>query len=101
MKKVVRLAGVTFGDAPENIRKWGHKDIGTYALIREPENKYDPNAIQVSLFGEFFMDYIPKHIASKLAPLMDAGKRYIAEFVQVNEWAPYDRIGMTIKIVEI
>jgi hypothetical protein len=72
----------------------------TYALIREPDNEHDPNAIQVSLFGEFFMGYVPKNIACDLAPLMDAGRKFGAEFVQVNEWAPYDRIGMTIKIVE-
>jgi len=101
METIIRLSGVSFRNAQENIRRWGNKDIGNYALIREPDNKYDSNAIQVSLFGKFFMGYVPKHIASKLAPLMDAGKEYIAEFVQVNEWAPYDRIGMTIKIVEV
>jgi hypothetical protein len=101
MEKIIRLAGVSYGDAQENIRKWGHKDIGNYALIREPENEHDSNAIQVSLFGEFYMGYIPKHIASKLAPLMDAGKEFIAEFVQINEWVSYDKIGMTIRIVEV
>lgn len=101
MEIIIRLAGVSYGDAQKNIRKWGSKDIGNYALIREPDNEYDANAIQVSLFGEFFMGYIPKHTASKLAPLMDTGKEFIAEFIQVNEWAPCDRIGMTIKIVEV
>jgi hypothetical protein len=32
-----KLAGVTFGDCQDSIRKWGHQDIGYFSLEREPK----------------------------------------------------------------
>ena len=96
----IKLAGVTYGNAQKNIQQFGCRDIMTYALIREPENPHDPNAIKVSLFDLFFMGYVPGHVARKLAPLMDEGRTFLAFFVQRNEHPDYDQVGMTVKIVE-
>jgi hypothetical protein len=46
------------------------------------------------------MGYIPRELATELAPLMDAGRVFDAEFVCVNEIPPYERVGLTIRIVE-
>ena len=97
---ITKLAGVTFGQAQLNIKQWGCADIGTYALMREPDNPYDPNAIRVSLFGIHDMGYLPKIVAMQLASLMDAGRSFLAEFVHINEFPPYKRVGLTIRIVE-
>ena len=97
---LVKLAGVSFGRAQENIRMFGCKRIGTYALVREPGNKSDPNAIQVTI-GEFFMGYIPRSLAAVLAPQMDAGKRFIAFFVRQNAHPDGGYIGLTVKIVQL
>jgi len=96
----IKLAGVTYGDAQKNIQQFGCIDIMTYAMIREPENPHDPNAIIVSLFDIFFMGYVPSHIAKQLAPLMDSGRSFLAFFVQRNEHPDFDQVGMTVKIVE-
>ena len=58
----VKLSGVSFGNAQSNIKTFGSPDIRWFALVREPDNQHDPNAIRVALFGEFFMGYIPKDI---------------------------------------
>ncbi|KAI0256048.1 SNF2 family N-terminal domain-containing protein [Lactifluus subvellereus] len=42
-------------------------------LIREPQNKYDRNAIAVQNIGRTQVGHIPRQIAAKLAPLIDAG----------------------------
>ena len=97
----IRLSGVSYGDAQQNIKKWGCRDIGTYALVREPDNPHDTNAVSVALFGHFFMGYIPKDVAAQLAPLMDAERRFIAEFVGVNKHPYHDVVGFTVKIVEL
>ncbi len=97
---ITKLAGVTFGDCQNNIKQWGCPDIATYAVIREPENPHDPNAVCISLFGIHDMGYLPRNIAQGLAPLMDNGRSFIAEFVQRNEYHPYERVGLTIRIVE-
>jgi hypothetical protein len=95
-----RLTGVTFDNCQANIRQWGYPDIGTYAVIREPDNPHDPNAIRVSLFGLYNMGYLPRQRAQNLAPLMDAGRTFLAEFVCRNEYAPYNNVGLTVCIVE-
>ena len=95
-----KLAGVTFDDCQGNIRQWGCPDIGTYAVIREPNNPHDPNAVRVSLFDIYDMGYLPRPVAQSIAPLLDAGRTFLAEFVCRNEYAPYKRIGLTVRIVE-
>ena len=97
----VKLTGVSFGDAQANIKTYGSPDIRWFALVREPNNPHDPNAIRVALFGEFFMGYIPKDVAIHLAPLMDAGRVFDAEFVCVNKHPYHDVVGLTVKIIEV
>ncbi len=95
----IKLAGVTVEDAQENIKKFGCKDIGSFALVREPDNPHDPNAIRVELAG-LYLGYVPRYIAKDLAPEMDAGRNLIALFVSRNEHPLFDTVGLTVKIVE-
>ena len=97
--KIVKLTGVLVGDAQKNIRKFGCVDVMTYALMREPDNPYDPNAIRVAI-GPYYMGYIPKHIAKGLAPLIDSGQGFLAEFVKRNESPGHGVVGMTVKIID-
>jgi len=102
MKPIItKLAGVTFGGAQENIRKFGNKDIRSYALVREPDNRHDPNAIRVTLFGEIFMGYVRKEIAKELAPLMDSGRHFMAFFVKLNRPWSEGPVGLTVEIREM
>jgi hypothetical protein len=96
-----KLSGVSHGDCQDNIKQFGCPDTGYYALIREPDNPHDSNAIAVSLGGAWHMGYIPNVLAKVLAPLMDAGRVFEAEFVCVNEFPPHKRVGLTVRIVEI
>ena len=94
-----RLAGVTFGECQNNINKWGYLDIGYFSLEREPNNPYDANAIGVWFLNDR-MGYLQKSVAEKLAPVMDSGKHFEAVFVCRNEYAPYENVGLTVRIVE-
>ena len=96
---ITKVAGVTFGDAQDNIKKFGCKDIGSFALVRESNNPHDPNAIRVEIAGHY-LGHIPKDTAKELAPLMDDGKDFIALFVSRNEHPLHDIVGLTVKIVE-
>ena len=98
--KTTELVGVDIEDAQKNIKQFGCRDILTYALIRESDNPYDPNAIQVSLFGIWFMGYLPKQLAKELAPLMESGRKFLAYFVRRNESPYHDKVGMIVLIVE-
>ncbi|KAG6918560.1 hypothetical protein DXG01_013650 [Tephrocybe rancida] len=41
------------------------------ALVREPGNRYDRNAIQVMNIGRVQVGHLPRQVAQKLAPLLD------------------------------
>lgn len=101
-KRMIRLAGVTRGDEDrqKNIRMFGCKDIGSYALVREHNNLFDPNAIRVEV-GEYLLGYVPKGHAAELAPLMDSGRRFIAYFVSRNEHPLHKTVGLTVMIEEV
>ena len=95
----IKLVGVTVGDTQENIKKFGCRDIGSFRLVREPENPHDPNAIRVEVAGKY-LGHIPKDKAKELAPQMDAGKNLFALFVSRNKHPLFDTVGLTVKIVE-
>ena len=97
---ITKLAGVSFGNCQAHIRQWGCSDIGFFRLDREPKNPYDPNAIGVWFLNDR-LGYLQKDVAMKLAPLMDAGRTFDAVFVCRNEWAPFENVGLTIRIVEV
>lgn len=96
---ITRLAGVTFDNCQANIRQWGCPDIGYFRLERDPDNPHDPNAIGVWFLNDR-LGYLQKTVAEKLAPLIDTGRNFSAEFISLNEYAPFKNIGLTVRIVE-
>ncbi|RJR51788.1 MAG: hypothetical protein C4576_03305 [Desulfobacteraceae bacterium] len=99
--KIIKLKGVTFGDAQRNIKTFGSKDIGSFALVREPRNPHDPSAIRVELVRHYFLGYVPRAHAKELAPLIDSGRNFLAFFVSTNKHPRYDTVGMTVRIEEV
>jgi hypothetical protein len=94
-----KLAGVTFDNCQDAIRKWGHPDIHYFNLEREPDNPHDPNAIGVWFLSDR-LGYLRKSVAEKLAPVMDPGTHLTARFVRRNQFAHDSIVGLTIEIVE-
>ncbi len=70
-----KLAGVSFEGRQDVI---AGLTLGTeLTLRRQPENKYDANAIAVQ-YGDLQLGFISKGIAKHLAPKIDEGARYRA-----------------------
>jgi len=97
---IVRLKGVTYNNGQENIKTFAKPEIRWFAMVREPDHPHDKNAIRVALFGLFFMGYIPKDIAAHLAPLMDSGRVFDAEYVCVARHPSHETVGFAVRIVE-
>lgn len=95
-----KLAGVSYGDRQTNIKSFAYSDLTDCKLIREPENKYDHNAVKV-VVGSLEMGYLPKMVAANIAPEMDSGKRFIAKFECLNRHHAHEQVGLRIKIVEV
>ena len=78
-----KIAGAKHGDRLKNY-KYAH--LGTwFVLEREPENKFDPNAIAVyvpvkSGTHKLMLGYVPAEIAANLAPLLDEGCKFDVRF---------------------
>jgi hypothetical protein len=101
------VAGISF----HNINDiWDELCIGAkLALVRQPDNKYDKNAIGVALADDynpdepesfdfnFILGYIPRSENEELAAMMDEGYQVGAEITELNRHAPYnERLGITI-----
>jgi len=97
---VTKVVGVMDRRVQGHIRTFGNEDIGTYILVREPDNPFDSNAIKVTVSGLVFLGYLPREIAAELAPLMDAGKHFTASFVSLNKSPIHRTVGLTIRIEE-
>lgn len=84
-----KVSGVTFGNrqtALRHLTKYDSECI-SIELIREPENKFDKNAVAVvaKVNGKGYkMGYMPRYIALMLAPLMDMGKTMKAVYNSVT-----------------
>lgn len=74
--ELVSVVGVSFvPEYPKNILSLVNADM--VHLVRNPDNQYDQNAIEVRS-GDQLLGHIPKDIAARLAPRMDAGTSYVA-----------------------
>jgi hypothetical protein len=101
------VAGISF----HNINDiWDELCIGAkLALVRQPDNKYDKNAIGVALVDDYnpeepesfdfnlILGYIPRSENEELAAMMEEGYQVGAEITELNRHAPYnERLGITI-----
>lgn len=109
----VKVVGVSFtAGYPDNLyaldEAWTHRLLDAdeplpVILVRNPENEYDANAIEVhvpSLGEEWGMiGHLTRPIAARMAPEMDAGGRFVAEVVSVLIDPDHpDRPGISIHV---
>lgn len=90
----VKLAGVTFGKCQSNIRKMlGPNPI--LKLVREPRNKYDPNAVSVRNKGRH-IGYLSRQTAETVSKYLDSGEKIICEFGRLNRYKIGQPIGVSV-----
>lgn len=68
------IAGATIGEE-RRMACESCCDDDPVMLVREPDNDYDKNAIQVVDAGGDVLGYVPRDLAADLAPLMDNGAK--------------------------
>ena len=86
----IRAAGTTFENRQERIqflKQFQPEDL-SITLEREPENKFDSNAIQIvvhikPISRKTVIGYVPRGLAKELAKVMDAGIHAAATLVQI------------------
>lgn len=77
-----KAVGVTFGDRQAVLAALRPGD--RLRLRREPANPHDPHAVLVLTGDDRAAGYLNARLAGRLAPLMDAGIRYVASVAGVT-----------------
>jgi hypothetical protein len=79
--------------------KHGRRPRLPLALIREPDNPHDPNAVAVAHGDIGILGHVPKELAAKLSPDIDAGCEVNAVMTSINGGdQPGHHYGLRIKI---
>ena len=84
--RLQEIAATRYLEAPGTLSNPGHIEPLPVVLIRNPENEYDANAIEVHVPGlgrEGMIGHVPAPIAARLAPTLDGGADYHAAVVAV------------------
>ena len=105
------VAGIGFHDINDI---WDELYVGAkLALVREPKNKYDKNAVAVALADDydendpenfdfdFILGYIPRNNYAAIAAMLDMGWQEMleAEITELKDHAPYsDKLHITVYI---
>ena len=76
------------------------KDGDKLFLKREPDNRFDENAILVLDEKSRKLGYIPEKDNLVFARLMDAGKYLTARMTDIDKDAPFVRINIDIYLVD-
>lgn len=90
----VKAVGVTFiAGYPDNLHRLHqlqqqlarrlHAEPFPIVLTRDPDNKYDPNAIQIHQPIVGMIGHIPRDLAARLAPELDNGTAWEAWVEQI------------------
>lgn len=79
MKSETHLAGNAHRGIDAQVRYAKLTAGEPLVLVREPDNQYDPNAIQVHTEDGCFIGFVPKAVAARFAPLIDAGTEVMCE----------------------
>lgn len=87
---IIRVAGTTFGNIQERLGFMKQFPVETMQaeLVRDPENRFDKNAIQIiihlrAINRKTVIGYVPRGLATGLAAVMDAGIQVKAELLQI------------------
>lgn len=77
-----KVVGVSFENRQELLE---NLQVGTRVeLLRQKDNEYDSNAIAVVLENQDQIGYLNKHLAARIAPIIDGGQEYNAEISAIT-----------------
>lgn len=105
----VKAVGVSFRpDYPDSLLRLAEAYAalplgvpGEASLVRDAANEHDPNAIAILTNGEH-VGYLPRELAARIAPELDAGARFRVRGAEVliNPEHP-DRPGLSIEVERV
>lgn len=91
------VAGNGYGDAEALVAL---KVDDKLLLKREPDNRFDDNAIAVLDAQNRKIGYIPERDGTVAARLMDAGKYLTAKVIRLEEKGSFRQVNISIELVD-
>lgn len=69
-------------------------------LIREPENKFDPNAVRIE-HNDTMLGYVPAKFSAGAAAILDVGGDIICEIIELNPTArPWEQCKVLLTVID-
>ncbi len=102
----IRAAGTSFENRQERLsflKQFSPENLSV-TLEREPDNRYDPNAIRIvvhihSIRRRTVIGYVPKGLARELAKVIDMGIQVKASLMQIIGGYSYkESLGALVNI---
>lgn len=90
-----KVVGISYEGRQRFIEKIKQGDA--LDLVRDPNNKYDRNAIKILTKSRLQLGFVRKELAQQLADAMDRGNRYFCEVTGITG-KEKDNQGVNIKI---
>jgi hypothetical protein len=80
---------------------WPQLAIGQpLALVREPDNRYDPDAVRIDWNGHK-LGYLPRADNTAVAQMLDRGEALQARIAQLRVAPdPWQRVGVAVELVD-
>ena len=106
LSMTIRAAGTSFENRQERLsflKQFRPEDLSV-TLEREPDNRYDPNAIHIvvhirSIRRRTVIGYIPKGLARELSKVIDMGIQVKASLMQIIGGYSYkENLGALVNI---
>lgn len=96
------IAGVQFHQLHKVLNLLEEGD--NLALVPEPTNKYDPNAVRIECFlqdGDIMCGYVPKKFSAEISAAISIGKRLECKIEKLNPGSkPWEQCKVTIEEVK-
>ena len=93
---IIPVAGVTHGNRQAAVATCSRYD--RLYCVRKPDNRFDPNAIEVTAGGGLSLGWVPAAVAREFAPGMDAGRIPHSRVLRVVGGGPGRSLGLRIEL---
>ena len=97
--RTTHVAGVFYIEPPVSLH--GLSQGQALRLEREPDNPRDPSAIRLRTERDEIIGYLPRDLASTLAPHLDAGALHRAEIARIDPTSAHLERAIFVEITEV
>lgn len=97
-RNTFHVMGLIYDDREDNLRQVKIGD--ELAMVREPNNPHDPNAIMVKTVSGKMLGYVPRYVSEDLASRIDRGEKLKIVAVLKGERGGHGGVRLVVELSE-